>query len=137
MLKTKLLSLGTAGVLISSPVPAGPDQDSAQCRPSQINGRWAIYVLPESVRSECFIHVRRGRFTGTCMIAGFEGGTSGTLKLTRSCDLSGRFGGPEGGILDGTLHPDGQSGAALLNNRQSEKTQSGLMPQVLMQFVRK
>ena len=162
MLKSTLLSLSAAVALMSSAAVAGPEDQEAlinslagqprattlqattqlqteavQCRPNQLNGRWALYVLRTSAGAECFIQVQRGRFTGTCVLAGFESDTSGTLRLTRSCDLSGRFGGPEGGVVDGTLQPDDQSGAALLNNRQSEETESGLMPQSLMHFVRR
>jgi hypothetical protein len=151
VLKAHMLSLATAGAFMSSAALAAPDQEAlnalgaqlgattlqattqmqteaaTQCRPSQLNGRWAMYLQVGDAGAECFIDVSRGSFSGPCEFTGFESSTGGTLRLARNCRFSGRFRGSDGTTIDGTLQPNGQAGAGVVGNNRDATMQGTII----------
>jgi hypothetical protein len=98
--------------------------EAAECRPGQINGRWALYSSISGAWEECEITVRQSRnVSGRCRQFHFDWfSISGQLTLSRSCRLIGFIREPpSSGSFDetviGTLQGDGQSGAGNLIDR--------------------
>jgi hypothetical protein len=109
--KTVLVTLAALASLSAAPAEA------EQCRAKQINGRWALYFTDAlGGENECLIRVRGARrFSGECSNPTLDlppSPVDGTLRLSRSCVLSGGF--SEATRFVGSLQPNGQGGAGLI-----------------------
>ena len=94
---------------------------AAQCKPGQVNGRWAAYASLNGFWEECLFVVRSGDLSGQCRQTYYPWfKVAGTLKVSRSCRLSGSIwetgSGSFNELIFGTLQSNGLGGAGVMTD---------------------